>query len=66
MSWGQSFKIAIFNPWMGLQNQCVQAPVDTMSMCCRLGGTAMLNPMNKSNGNGNTADAKKDWGGQRG
>lgn len=46
-SWGENFKmIAVFNPREGLQNQCVHAdrPVDTMSMCCGLGGPAVLNP----------------------
>mmetsp|Transcript_57659 Transcript_57659/g.122331 ORF Transcript_57659/g.122331 Transcript_57659/m.122331 type:complete len:607 (+) Transcript_57659:238-2058(+) len=46
-SWGENFKmIAIFNPQRGLQNQCVHVdrPVDTMSMCCGLGGPAVLSP----------------------
>ena len=43
--------IAIFNPRKGLQNQCVHMdmPVDTMSMCCGLGGPAVLNPKSESN-----------------
>lgn len=59
--WGENFRmIAIFNPQKGLQNQCVHAdmPVDTMSMCCGLGGPAVINPLNESNGDG-TIDAKK-------
>mmetsp|Transcript_25467 Transcript_25467/g.46030 ORF Transcript_25467/g.46030 Transcript_25467/m.46030 type:complete len:607 (+) Transcript_25467:133-1953(+) len=51
-SWGENFKmIAIFNPQVGLQNQCVHVdrPVDTMSMCCGLGGPAVINPTSESN-----------------
>mmetsp|Transcript_12977 Transcript_12977/g.23408 ORF Transcript_12977/g.23408 Transcript_12977/m.23408 type:complete len:605 (-) Transcript_12977:222-2036(-) len=51
VSWGQNFKmIAIFNPRKGLQNQCVHMdmPVDTMSMCCGLGGPAVLNPKSEA------------------
>ena len=46
-SWGENFKmIANFNPRRGMQTQCVDMdrPVDTMSMCCGLGGPAVLNP----------------------
>mmetsp|Transcript_17448 Transcript_17448/g.37702 ORF Transcript_17448/g.37702 Transcript_17448/m.37702 type:complete len:609 (+) Transcript_17448:206-2032(+) len=46
-SWGSNFKmIAIFNPQRGLQTQCVHVdqPVDTFSMCCGIGGPAVLNP----------------------
>lgn len=46
-SWGEGHKmIAIFNPRVGLQMQCVpgEAKVDTMSMCCGLGGPAVIHP----------------------
>lgn len=44
-SWGSNFKmIAVFNPSKGLQTQCVHIdrPVDTFSMCCGVGGPAVL------------------------
>jgi hypothetical protein len=36
--------IAIFRPQDGLETQCVQVdrPIDTYSMCCGLGGPAVL------------------------
>ena len=47
----------LFDPRKGLQNQCVHVdrPMDTMSMRYGLGGPAVLNPMNESNGDGNAA-----------
>jgi hypothetical protein len=45
-SWGSNLKmIANFSPRMGLQTQCVpmDAPVNTFSMCCGIGGPAVLN-----------------------
>ena len=50
-SWGSEFKmIAVFNPQKGLQTQCVhnERPVDTFSMCCGLGGPAVLNPQSST------------------
>lgn len=46
-SWGSNFKmLAIFNPKRGLQTQCIHVdrPVDAFSMCCGIGGPAVLNP----------------------
>ncbi|KAL3808842.1 hypothetical protein ACHAXA_003893 [Cyclostephanos tholiformis] len=43
--WGSNVKmIATFSPRMGLQTQCVpiDVPVDTFSMCCGIGGPAVL------------------------
>jgi len=57
-SWGQNFRmIANFNPKLGLQTQCVHMDRDTksMSMCCGLGGPAVLNP--------STANAASDGSG---
>mmetsp|Transcript_13595 Transcript_13595/g.28847 ORF Transcript_13595/g.28847 Transcript_13595/m.28847 type:complete len:612 (+) Transcript_13595:124-1959(+) len=61
-AWGREYKmLAIYNPRKGLQNQCVRAEreVDTMSMCCGLGGPAVLNPSGAEDGsNGATASAQ--------
>lgn len=46
-AWGSDSKmIAVFNPEKGLQTQCVESDrsMDTFSMCCGLGGPAVLNP----------------------
>ena len=46
-SWGSDVKmIANFSPRMGFQTQCVHADdmVNTFSMCCGVGGPAVLNP----------------------
>ena len=43
--WGDDYTmIAIFRPQDGLETQCVQVdrPIDTYSMCCGLGGPAVL------------------------
>ena len=43
--WGEDYKmIAVFRPTTGLEAQCVhnQRPVDTYSMCCGVGGPAVL------------------------
>ena len=43
--WGEDYKmIAIFRPTTGLEAQCVhnERPVDTYSMCCGVGGPAVL------------------------
>lgn len=43
--WGDEYKmIAIFRPTTGLEAQCVhnERPVDTYSMCCGVGGPAVL------------------------
>uniref|UniRef100_A0A7S2LEE1 Uncharacterized protein n=1 Tax=Skeletonema marinoi TaxID=267567 RepID=A0A7S2LEE1_9STRA len=43
--WGDEYKmIAIFRPVTGLEAQCVhnERPVDTYSMCCGVGGPAVL------------------------
>lgn len=63
-AWGHEFKmIAVFNPRKGLQNQCVHTDtmVDSMSMCCGLGGPAVLNPLgaSESNADRGSVDAKK-------
>jgi len=64
-AWGHEFKmIAAFSPRKGLQNQCVHAEtsVDTMSMCCGVGGPAVLNAANDGKSSAEaaaSADAKK-------
>merc|ERR1719253_906451 len=58
--WGEDHKmIAVFNPKQGMQVQCVpqEAEVDTMSMCCGLGGPAVLNPQTASAGSSEAAAA---------
>lgn len=43
--WGEDYKmVAIFRPMTGLETQCVhnERPVDTYSMCCGVGGPAVL------------------------
>jgi len=63
-AWGHEFKmIANFSPQRGLQNQCVHADtmVDAMSMCCGLGGPAVLNNVSESEANAaaRSVDVKK-------
>ncbi|KAL7534834.1 hypothetical protein ACHAXR_006110 [Thalassiosira sp. AJA248-18] len=62
-SWGSNFQmIANFNPRLGLQTQCIHMdrPVDAMSMCCGLGGPAVLNASKSSSSE--NADASKKAG----
>lgn len=61
-SWGQNFRmIANFNPRLGLQTQCIHKnrPVDTMSMCCGVGGPAVLNPQKASSASGASESSNK-------
>jgi len=66
-SWGTNFKmIAVFNPRRGLQTQCIHAdrPVDTFSMCCGIGGPAVLNPKLASAAK-NGSEAQEDAASQK-
>eukprot|EP00578_Thalassiosira_sp_NH16_P018173 CAMPEP_0181112844 /NCGR_PEP_ID=MMETSP1071-20121207/20026_1 /TAXON_ID=35127 /ORGANISM="Thalassiosira sp., Strain NH16" /LENGTH=608 /DNA_ID=CAMNT_0023196833 /DNA_START=81 /DNA_END=1907 /DNA_ORIENTATION=- len=64
-TWGRNFKmVAVFNPRAGLQTQCVHEdmPVDSFSMCCGLGGPAVLNPRPASAAQASSSEAAKKAG----